>query len=164
MRKQWIGVLGLVFLAGCSAGTTVGTILPTPTAASLRAVPSRVEVFGKTLIGETNVWRNMMPTVVLAGEPQPKRGIIVSITIKAEDGAMVPGGLRAERVSVAKGDEVWTTTAVETQRDEVSFGATVRNGPEWDGDSTVDVVANFRDSVGGLYQLRAPGKVVLNAF
>lgn len=164
MRKQWISVLGLVVLAGCSAGTTVGTTLPPPTAIGLRAVPSRVEVFGQTLVGETHVWRNMMPVVVLAGEPQPKRGIIVSITIKAENGATLPGGLRAERVSVVKGDEVWTTTAVETQRDEVSFGATVRNGPEWDGDSTVDVVADFRDTVGGIYQLRAPGKIVLNAF
>lgn len=164
MRRQWIGLSALVFLAGCSAGTTVGTTLPAPTAVGLRAVPSRVEVFGKTLVGETHVWRNMMPGVILVGETPAKRGIIVSITIKTEDGAMVPSGLRAERISVVKGDEVWFTSTVETQRDEHSFGATVRNGPEWEGDSTVDVVADFRDSVGGLYQLRAPGKVVLNAF
>ena len=164
MRRRWFGLSVLVFLAGCSAGTTVGTTLPAPTAVELHAVPSRVEVLGKTLVGETNVWRNMMPVVTLVGEPPAKHGIIVSIIIKADDGATLPGGLRAERVSVAKGDEVWSTTAVETQRDETSFGATVRNGPEWAGESTLDVVADFRDSVGGLYQLRAPGKIVLSAF
>lgn len=164
MQRQWRGLFALMILAGCSAGTTVGSALPAPTAAQIRTTPSRVEVLGKTLVGQTYVWRDLMPTVTLVGEETPKRGIIVSITIKADDGTTLPGGLRAERVSVAKGEDVWSTTAVETQRDEVSFGATVRNGPEWEVDSTVDVVADFRDSSGGIYQLRAPGKVVSGAY
>ena len=99
----------------------------------------------------------------MVGETVPN-GIIVSITIKTDDSAAVPGGLRAERVTVANGDEVWTSTVVEIRSEETSFGAVVRGGPEWAVGASTDVVVDFRDSSGGVYQLRAVGQVVQGAF
>ncbi|WP_394796837.1 hypothetical protein [Armatimonas sp.] len=160
MRRNLFFVGALALVAGCSSTGTTTPQLNLPTAAQLRAVPLSLGVGGKTLKGETHVWRNLMPMV---GETVPN-GIIVSITIKTDDSAAVPGGLRAERVTVANGDEVWTSTVVEIRSEETSFGAVVRGGPEWAVGASTDVVVDFRDSSGGVYQLRAVGQVVQGAF
>lgn len=166
MRRNllFVGALALLgLLTGCSGGTgTLQTNLPT--AAQLRAVPLSLGISGKTLQGETYVWRDMMPTIVIPGEPAPKRGIMVSFTAKASDSTPVPAGLRAEKITVANGDEVWASTEVEVRSEENSFGGVVRNGPEWTLGSSVDVVISFRDSAGGLYELRAVGQIVQGAF
>ena len=159
MRRNLFFVGALVLLAGCSSGT-VTPLLNLPTAAQLRAVPLSLGVGGKTMKGETHLWRNLMPS----SEPSVSSGIIVSITVKSDDSAAIPGGLRAERVTVASGDEVWTSTVVEIRSDEMSFGAVVRGGPEWTVGASTDVVVDFRDSSGGSYQLRAVGQVVQGAF
>lgn len=159
MRRSLFFVGALALLAGCSSGT-VTPQLNLPTAAQLRAVPLSLGVGGKTLKGETHLWRDLMP----ASEPRVSSGIIVSITVKSDDSAAIPGGLRAERVTVANGDEVWTSTVVEIRSDEMSFGAVVRGGPEWTVGASTDVVVDFRDSSGGVYQLRAVGQVVQGAF
>lgn len=152
-----------VLLAGCSGGSgTLQTNLPT--VAQLRAVPLSLGVPGATLVGSTNVWRNMMPTVILAGEPAPKTGVIVSFTARASDDKPIPGGLRAEKITVTNGDEVWASAEIEIRSDENSFGGIVRNGPEWPIGSALDVVIDFRDSTGGTYQLRAVGQVLQGAY
>lgn len=170
MKKQlfYIGALALLIgssatLSGCSSGTTTPQI-NLPTAAQLRAVPLNLEVAGTPLKGETAIWRDMMPVVTLVGEAPPKRGIIVSYTVKAESGAAVPAGLRAERITVAKDDEVWTSTEIELRSEESSFGGVVRNGPEWAVGSALDVVIDFRTSAGERYQLRTLGQVVAGAY
>jgi hypothetical protein len=163
MRRKLLFMGVFVLLAGCSGGSgTLQTNLPT--AAQLRAVPLSLGVSGATLVGSTNVWRNMMPTVILAGEPAPKTGVIVSFTARASDNAPIPGGLRAEKITVTNGDEVWASTEVEIRSDEAAFGGTVRNGPEWPVGSALDVVIDFRDSIGGTYQLRAVGQVLQGAY
>ena len=162
MRRNLLFVGALALLAGCSSGTsTPQTNLPT--AAQLRAVQTSVGVAGKTLKGSTYVWRDLMPTVIVPGQPTTS-GIMVTCTVKTEDNAAVPGGLRAERITVANGEEVWSSTEVEIRSDENSFGATVRNGPEFAVGSSLDVVIYFRDSSGGVYELRAPGAVVVATY
>jgi hypothetical protein len=106
----------------------------------------------------------MMPTVILAGEPAPKTGVIVSFTARASDDKPIPGGLRAEKITVTNGDEVWASAEIEIRSDENSFGGIVRNGPEWPIGSALDVVIDFRDSTGGTYQLRAVGQVLQGAY
>ena len=166
MRRNllFVGALALVALvSGCSGGTgTLQTNLPT--AAQLRAVPLSLGISGKTLQGETYIWRDLMPTVIIPGDPTPKQGIIVSCTIKSDDTAAIPAGLRAEKITVTNGEEVWASNTVEIRSDETSFGGIVRNGPEWAVGSSVDVVVTFRDSTSGLYELRAVGKVVTGAY
>ena len=163
MRRNLLFVGALALLAGCSGGSgTLQTNLPT--AAQLRAVPLSLGVSGKTLTGETYVWRNLMPRVTLAGEPAPKTGVIVSFTARASDNTPIPGGLRAEKITVTNGDEVWASAEVEIRSDETTFGGVVRNGPEWPVGSALDVVIDFRDSTGDTYQLRAVGQVVQGAF
>jgi hypothetical protein len=163
MRRNLIFVSALALLAGCSSGT-VTPQLNLPTVEQLRAVPVSVGVNSKTLKGQTALWRDMMPVVTLAGEPTPTRPLIVSITVKADDNAAVPGGLQAQRVTVTNGADVWTSTTLELRSDETSFGGIVRNGPEWAIGSQVDVVVDFKDSSGGTYQLRAVGQIVQGAF
>ncbi len=135
-----------------------------PTAAQLRAVPLSLGVSGKTLKGETSLWRNLMPTVTDPGLPAPNRGVIVSFKVKAEDSGVVPGGLRAEKITIASGEEVWASTAIEISSDENSFGGVVRNGPEWAVGSSVDVVVTFRDSTASAFELRAVGRVIQGAY
>lgn len=163
MRRNLFFVGALALLAGCSSGTATPQI-NLPTAAQLRAVPVSLGISGKNLKGQTYVWRNMAPTVTLVGEPTPTQPMIVSFTVKAEDNTAVPGGLRAERITVTNGTDVWTSTELELQSDETSFGATVRNGPEWAIGTTVDVVVDFKNSTGDFYQLRAVGEVVKGAY
>ena len=162
----FVSALALVgLLVGCSSGSSAGTLLTNlPTAAQLRAVPLSLGVSGKTLMGETYVWRDLMPSIVNPGEPAPKRGIIVSCTVKATGSAAVPAGLRAEKITITNGEEVWASTEVEARSDEGSFGGIVRNGPEWPVGSSLDVVVTFRDSTAGSYELRAVGQVVGGAY
>jgi hypothetical protein len=163
MRRNLLFVGVLALLAGCSSGTVTPQI-NLPTAAQLRAVPLSLGVAGTTLKGETAIWRDMSPVVTLVGEAPPKRGIIVSYTVTAEESAAIPGGLRAERITVARGEDVWTSTEVEIRSSELSFGGVVRNGPEWTVGSSLDVVIDFRDSSGGKYQLRTVGQIVSGAY
>jgi hypothetical protein len=160
MRRNLVFVGALALLAGCASGTGVTPQVNLPSAAQLRAVPLSVGVAGKTLQGTTQVWRDLMPTV--GGTPQT--GLIVSFTTKTTDSAAVPGGLRAERITVASGEEVWTSTDIEIRSDETSFGGVVRGGPAWAVGSALDVVIDFRDSTDGKYQLRAVGQVIQGAY
>jgi len=153
--KCTTALVALVFLAGCG-----GTSLPASVSAEqLRALPRSLDLGGKTLVGETFLWRDMMPSTELG-----VRGLIVAFTVRASDKTALPTGLVCQKVSVVKGSEVWTTTAIEHRRDDTSFGAVVRNGPAWEVGSTVDVVAEFVDSAGNRYQLRAVGEVVVGAY
>lgn len=159
MRRNLLFVSVLALLAGCSGGS----VAPLPTAAQLRAVPLSLGVSGKTLKGETFLWRDLMPTITEPGSPAPKRGVIVLVTVKAEDNTVLPSGLSAEKLTITNGDEVWASSEVELRGDANSFGGVVRNGPEWAVGSSVDVVVDLR-STEGTQQLRAVGQIVQGVY
>ncbi|WP_229068452.1 hypothetical protein [Actinoplanes sp. DH11] len=106
------------------------------------AVPETVTVAGATVRIEAYLWRDFMPICPPDGQP-----LIASVRILAEPAAL-PATLRADRIVVVHGGEVWVAPLVEEypgSREAAGFQVVARNGPKWDPNVTVDVVVELRD-------------------
>lgn len=120
------------------------------TADQLRAVPQRITVEGKTLRATAAVWIDRMPSTM-----PNSRTLYATISLVATDGSAIPTVLVVDRISVARAEEVWTSTQVDHHQTTLRSDGTIRGGPLWSPGATVDTVADLYDSSGRHYQLRA---------
>ena len=98
--------------------------------------------------------------------PTPRRGVGGTIFLRADVASDAPQGLRAERVWLINGAEVWETVPQPLQTfaaDRVNhLSLSVRDGPIWDAGAKVDVVLQFSAS-GRAYFIQHRGVPVVGA-
>lgn len=83
--------------------------------------------------------------------------------VRVDGEPALPATLRADRIVVVHGDEVWVGPLVEEDpetRGSARFQVTARHGPKWEPGLAVDVVVQLRDAMRKLYFVRAPGQVI----
>lgn len=107
--------------------------LPPMTAAQLRAVPTEA-AFAVPIEVSVFAWRDLMPS------DQPGTGLIVSAQVRG--GVTPPAPLRCDGMYLVRGDSVVAAPPAEV-RDGDGPGAVeclVRNGPNWPGGATIQVI------------------------
>ena len=153
--------LGVAVLpAACGGGASGG---PAATLApEVRNAPERVVVEGRSYTLRSDIYRDLMP----GPAPTPRRGVGGTIFLRADVASDAPQGLRAERVWLINGAEVWETVPQPLQTfaaDRVNhLSLSVRDGPIWDAGPKVDVVLQFSAS-GRAYFIQHRGVPVVGA-
>jgi hypothetical protein len=146
--RGWLGDLDLGTTSSGSAGAPLR---------ELRAVPKTVTVAGATARVAAYLNRDFMPICPPDGHP-----LVAIVRVFAEP-AVLPPTVRADRIVVVYGDEVWVAPLVEEHpefRDESVFEVIARQGPKWDAGESVDVVVQLRDGAGKEYLVGAPSQLI----
>lgn len=154
MRIPLARLAPLAFLAACTAppddppapGPDPGVDLD-----ALLAAPAEIEIDGQRLVFDAIPWRDFMPGV---GEENGS-GLIVVARVEDPGEHPLPTGLVIDRIWVVRGTDVWTPAEIEqpprpwTWR----YESVVRDGPRWEPQTVVHVIAQVRDSAGGKWWL-----------
>jgi hypothetical protein len=128
-------------------------------------VPEQVDVFGETLVINTEAYRDFMPGNSTLPQGSP---LMVHIEVKSTKRGRLPPLLVPEWVAVIHGDQIWVTPgAIEN----LSYGfgnsdryvVRARYGPLWGPDIEVDVLLQLRDRDGAAYRLRSTGVSVIGS-
>lgn len=151
MRSVFLIFAALVLCAaGCDKTTPEdGARSDAKLAKALQDTPQSLLIDGKTLVLNTELWRDFMPSV-----GKEERSLRAAVSIAAQDGESLPTGLIFNRMVVLNGDSVWVQTISNSERsDDIRLKANTTGGPEWTPDSEVDVVVEFMHKEKG-YKLR----------
>lgn len=126
--------------AGCDkTGPEDGIRTDAKLAKALQNTPQSVLIDGKTLVLNSELWRDFMPSV--GKEERSLRG---AVSISTQDGESLPTDLTYSRMIVLKSDSIWVQTIANSERsDQVRLKANTTGGPEWAPKSEVDVVVEF---------------------
>jgi hypothetical protein len=155
MRHQR-ALLALASACLLSWGCTSEGVL-NPPRELLAVTPTRVEVDGRALTMEAELWRDFEPITPPGGRP-----LAAVVHVTTADGSSLPRGVTADRVSVLYQDQVWTARVrQEDRREEANvLEVVVREGPKWGPDVNVDVVLRLRGAAGEEYLLRATDQTI----
>jgi hypothetical protein len=130
----------LVAVASCGPSPTAP---PDPTPADLRAAPTSLTLDGRRIGLATSLWRDFMPISPPDGKP-----LVAVARVKADDGAPLPGSVRATDLWVLFDDALWHAAPKEERaRAETApeYEVVAREGPKWGPSVTVDVVVRLTD-------------------
>jgi len=157
--RVWLPLV--LVLAACSGA--VGS--PGPSSAlppGARGALEQVYVDGHAYTLQVDLYRDLMP----GPAPTPKRGVGGTIFLKPETASDAPQGMRADKVWLANGTDVWETVPQPLQTFAVDrthhLSLSVRDGPTWDAGSKVDVVLQF-STASGTYFIQQRGVQVIGA-
>jgi hypothetical protein len=149
--QRLVGIAVSLALSACAV--PAGSV-EEPSQAQLKSAPEAVEVGGHTLRLETYLWRDFMPI-----SPPDGRPLSAVLRVLAADGRPLPPDLRADRLWVLKGGEVWTTALGAPRPEDASRPDrreyVARGGPKWMPGERVDVVVRLQDGTGAMHLLRA---------
>lgn len=166
MRKlRW--VLRAVLLVAALSGPGVAAVAEDDCAEGRRANASQ-SIGGRTLTLSASLWRDCMPSIQPAKGCRPIQGVVA---VTAEDGKAFLAGLRIDHVWLESAGRSWDTATIEEQDaedpshsdtngvprnrlDSSSFRIALRNGPDWEMTSKVDVIVRLVDASGREYHLR----------
>jgi len=91
--------------------------------------------------------------------PTPKRGVGGTILLTPDAQSDAPRGIRADKVWLINGADVWETAPQPLQTFAVDrqhhLSLSVRDGPTWDAGAKVNVVLQFSTSSGTYFIQRA---------
>jgi hypothetical protein len=111
---------------------------------ALAAAPPAATLSGRPVTMSAGAGRDFMPSVDDVSDC-----LSVGVEIVAERGGMLPPALRADRVIVVHGDEVWVAPLVERNpwtRTSRRFTAVANRGPKWPPGARLDVVASLTEA------------------
>ena len=150
MKIRIAGFILLGLMSACAEDAVA------PSVSELANAPVQVRVAGVDLTLETYLYRDFAPITPPNGQP-----MIAAVRVKAADGEALPEGLRAERLHVVFGADVWTPEPVEEwpSTDPGVMELVARNGPKWGPGVTVDVVLRLRHA-GSTLLLKAPAQQI----
>jgi hypothetical protein len=151
----------VVLLAAC--GGAVGSPRSSSTLPpDARGALEQIYVDGHSYTLQADLYRDLMP----GPAPTPKRGVGGTIYQRADAQSDLPAGIRADKIWLVSGADVWETvpqplqTFAADRRNHLSLS--VRDGPTWDAGAKVDVVLGFSTS-SGTYFIQYRGAQVIGA-
>jgi hypothetical protein len=151
----------VVLVAAC--GGAVGSPRPSSTLPpDARGALEQIYVDGHSYTLQADLYRDLMP----GPAPTPKRGVGGTIYLRADAQSDPPAGIRADKIWLVSGADVWETvpqplqTFAADRRNHLSLS--VRDGPTWDAGAKVDVVLRFSTS-SGTYFIQHRGAQVIGA-
>jgi hypothetical protein len=151
----------VVLVAAC--GDAVGSSRPSSTLPpEARGALEHIYVDGHSYTLQVDLYRDLMP----GPAPTPKRGVGGTIYLRADAQSDLPAGIRADKIWLVSGADVWETvpqplqTFAADRRNHLSLS--VRDGPTWDAGAKVDVVLQFSTS-SGTYFIQHRGAQVIGA-
>jgi hypothetical protein len=107
-----------------------------------------------------NVWRNFMPMV----SPMPN-GMIASATLQTLRSTPFTATVTVDQLWVVARDSGWFSNDVEVRRGPLaSIGVVVRDGPPWEPQTPIEVVARVRGTDGRAQYVRVAGLKVTAAY
>lgn len=107
---------------------------------TLKGSPQNLLIEGKTLTLQSELWRDFMPSV-----GKEERSLRAAVSISAGNDDALPANLSFNRLMVLKGDSIWVQTIGNSERsDNIRLKANTRGGPEWQPETTVDVVVEIK--------------------
>ena len=143
----------------------------------LRNTPTEVVLDGKSLSLSAYPWRDFMPTIsdIPLGPDGKPMAVVLKVT--TSDKKPLPSGVRADRVWVLFGEQVWEISELKQHAKGIPSNKdsreqwincpdlpvcefTVRDGPKWGPGVFVDVVVRLTDKDGRRYLLQAPKQLV----
>lgn len=149
----------VVLVAAC--GGAVGS--PGPSASlppEARAALEQIYVDGHGYTLKADLYRDLMP----GPAPTPKRGVGGTIHLTPDAESDPPAGMRAERVWLVNGAEVWEATPHPIQTFAVDrqhhLSLSVFDGPTWDAGAKVDVVLQFTTASGTYFIQHRAAQVI----
>jgi hypothetical protein len=143
----------LALISACLLSSACGPeAVLSPSRDLLAAAPTRIQVDGRALILETELWRDFEPIAPPGGRP-----LAAVLRVATTDGVPMPAGITVDRATVVYQDQVWTGRVRPEDFHERAglVEAVVREGPKWGPDVNVDVVVRLRGAGGEEYLLRA---------
>ena len=156
-------LLPLVLLAAAACGGAVGS--PGPSSSlppEARGALEQIYVDGHAYTLQVDLYRDLMP----GPAPTPKRGVGGTIFLTPDAQSDPPAGMRAEKVWLVSGADVWETVPQPLQTFAVDrqhhLSLSVRDGPTWDAGAKVDVVLQF-STASGTYFVRKRSVQVIGA-
>lgn len=159
MRAWLLLVLAVSAACGGAVGSPGASSSLPPEA---RGAIEQVYVDGHSYKLDVSLYRDLMP----GPAPTPKRGVGGTIFLTPEAESDAPAGMRADKVWLVNGAEVWETVPRPLQTFAVDrqhhLGLSVFDGPAWDAGSKIDVVLRF-STASGTYFIQDRGAQVIGA-
>lgn len=157
--KTYHVILALFFLAltSCEKDKIEGRISKDASLANeLRSVDEELSIDGHTYFLNAGVARDFMPGSYENGSP-----MMGGSDLTDKDTLDMDNGIFLKKQYVVKGNEIWIAdfSEVSLVQSHVLRG-TVRNGPKWGPDITVDIVCEFQKN-GTTYQIIAKSQTIL---
>ncbi len=128
---------------------------------ALREEPQTLTIDGHRIAVATYAWRDFQPLEHIDGSP-----LMVSVVVSADGTGVLPPVLRANRIAVLHGDQVWVAPLVEESlrsRTSRRFQVMARHGPRWGPGGSVDVVAELQDGDDSIHLVRTPDQPIEEA-
>ena len=149
-------LLSIGYLATCSS-VSAGQ----PTVKELVAAPEKITIEGRSLLIETELWRDFMPS-----SPPDGRPLIAAIKLKTIDNTNLPKGIEVVSVWIVNDDKLWSPTKKEALKGDSNSSMTisVRDGPKWGPGIDVDVIVELKDSQNQSHLLRASKQPIGKTF
>lgn len=130
MKNELLSFVLFLLVAGCGVpGGGPGA------AAGVEAAPLSVEIDGRALRLEVDLWRDFQPVAPPDGQP-----LMAVARVVAEDGRFLPEDVAVSRVWVLNGREQW---APELSAAAEPMLAHMTDGPKWGPGISVDVVVRL---------------------
>jgi hypothetical protein len=153
-------VLGLLASACGGAVGSPGPSSTLPPAA--RGALEQIYVDGHAYTLKVDLYRDLMP----GPAPTPKRGVGGTIFLTPDTESDPPQGIRADKVWLVIGADVWETVPTPLQTFAVDrqhhLSLSISDGPTWNAGSAIDVVLQFSTS-SGIYFIQRTSVPVIGA-
>jgi hypothetical protein len=125
-----------------------------------RGALEQIYVDGHSYTLEVALYRDLMP----GPAPTPKRGVGGTIFLRPDPESDPPQGIRAEKIWLSSGADVWETVPQPLQTFAVDrkhhLSLSVADGPTWNAGSAIDVVLRFSTSSGAYFIKRSAVPVI----
>lgn len=158
MNIKFIIILFAFLFTACSSVSdkTDGQTKSSREISELESAPQNIIIDNKTYVLEPYLWRDLMPVV----NPKEKKGLLISIKFKTQDGTPVNEKIKASLAWVIKGTEIWETPIASTETKGQSFiEFYAKNGPEWKPEEKVDVIIEL-DVNNNKYLLQSKDQII----
>ncbi|MFA4925990.1 MAG: hypothetical protein WC524_04990 [Candidatus Aminicenantales bacterium] len=155
----WISLIGLTVLAILFAPSCQNPFSPLE---DLGSIPETTTINGVRLSLQVLLYRDFMPGLDENGSGS---GLIAMVTLIADNAAVFPDYITADRIYVLKGEETWETSLKEELRpvspaEPNKICLVARDGPKWELGSQAEVVVRISAKDLGYKFIRASNQTI----